>query len=87
MVVGAFAVDDPKNSGTVGKWEFAQVPSAEPGEPSHPHLAEWLISVSKYSQHATEAKKFVVETKKNDVVHASLGGGDPVRLPATAIRD
>lgn len=33
---GAFAVDDPKTSRTVGKWEFAQVPSAKTGEPSHP---------------------------------------------------
>jgi ABC-type glycerol-3-phosphate transport system substrate-binding protein len=79
---GAFAVDDPKTSRTVGKWEFAQVPSVKAGEPSHPHLAEWVISVSKYSKQAAEAKKFVawLETKKNDVVQASLGGGDPVRL-------
>ena len=79
---GAFAVDDPKNSRTVGKWEFVQVPSAKAGEPSHPHLAEWVIAVSKYSTHADEAKKFAawLETKKNDVVQASLGGGDPVRL-------
>jgi multiple sugar transport system substrate-binding protein len=79
---GAFAVDDPKTSRTVGKWEFAQVPSAKAGEPSHPHLAEWVIAVSKYSHHAAEAKKFAawLETKKNDVVQASLGGGDPVRL-------
>jgi multiple sugar transport system substrate-binding protein len=79
---GAFAVDDPKTSRTVGKWEFVQVPSAKPGEPSHPHLAEWVISVSKYSQEAAKAKKFVawLETKKNDVLQASLGGGDPVRL-------
>ena len=79
---GAFAVDDPKSSRTVGKWEFVQVPSAKAGEPSHPHLAEWVIAVSKYSTHAAEAKKFAawLETKKNDVVQASLGGGDPVRL-------
>jgi ABC-type glycerol-3-phosphate transport system substrate-binding protein len=79
---GAFAVDDPKTSRTVGKWEFAQVQSAKAGEPSHPHLAEWVIAVSKYSHHAAEAKKFAawLETKKNDVVQASLGGGDPVRL-------
>lgn len=78
---GAFAVDDPKSSRTVGKWEFVQVPSAKAGEQSHPHLAEWVISVSKYSKHAAEAKKFAawLETKKNDVVQASLGGGDPVR--------
>jgi ABC-type glycerol-3-phosphate transport system substrate-binding protein len=79
---GAFAVDDPKTSRTVGKWEFAQVPSVKAGEASHPHLAEWVISVSKYSKQGAEAKKFVawLETKKNDVVQASLGGGDPVRL-------
>jgi multiple sugar transport system substrate-binding protein len=79
---GAFAVDDPKTSRTVGKWEFVQVPSAKAGEPSHPHLAEWVIAVSKYSKHTAEAKKFTawLETKKNDVVQASLGGGDPVRL-------
>jgi multiple sugar transport system substrate-binding protein len=78
---GAFAVDDPKNSRTVGKWEFTQVPSATAGQPSHPHLAEWVISVSKYSKNVAEAKKFAawLETKKNDVRQASLGGGDPVR--------
>jgi multiple sugar transport system substrate-binding protein len=38
--------------------------------------------VSKFSRHPTEAKKFVtwLETKQNDVVQASLGGGDPLRL-------
>jgi multiple sugar transport system substrate-binding protein len=79
---GAFAVDDPKSSRTVGKWAFAQIPSAKAGEPSHPHLAEWVISVSKYSAHPNEAKKFAawLETKKNDVIQASLGGGDPVRV-------
>ncbi len=79
---GAFAVDDKANSRTVGKWEFTQIPSAVAGQPSHPHLAEWVISVSKYSRNADEAKKFVawLETKKNDVVQASLGGGDPVRI-------
>jgi ABC-type glycerol-3-phosphate transport system substrate-binding protein len=79
---GAFAVDDPKSSKTVGDWDYTQVPSAAPGEPSHPHLAEWVISVSKYSEHQDEAKKFAawLETKKNDVLQASLGGGDPVRI-------
>jgi multiple sugar transport system substrate-binding protein len=79
---GAFAVDDAKTSRTVGKWQFVQIPSAKAGEPSHPHLAEWVISVSKYSAHPDEAKKFAawLETKKNDVIQASLGGGDPVRL-------
>jgi multiple sugar transport system substrate-binding protein len=79
---GAFAVDDPKSSKTVGDWAYTQVPSASAGQPSHPHLAEWVISVSNYSKHQAEAKKFAawLETKKNDVVQASLGGGDPVRL-------
>ena len=79
---GAFAVDDAKTSRTVGKWQFAQIPPAKAGEVSHPHLAEWVISVSKYSAHPDEAKKFAawLETKKNDVVQASLGGGDPVRM-------
>jgi ABC-type glycerol-3-phosphate transport system substrate-binding protein len=79
---GAFAVDDPTKSQTVGLWEFIQVPSVKPGQPSHPHLAEWVISISKYSAHPTEAAKFVtwLETKQNDVVQASLGGGDPVRM-------
>lgn len=78
---GAFAVDDPENSRTVGDWEFTQVPAADENRPGAPHLAEWVISVSKYSEHADEAKKFVawLETKKNDVTQASLGGGDPVR--------
>jgi ABC-type glycerol-3-phosphate transport system substrate-binding protein len=79
---GAFAVDDQTKSRTVGQWEFVQVPAAKAGQPSHPHLAEWVISVSKYSQHVAEAKKFAawLETKQNDVVQASLGGGDPVRV-------
>ena len=79
---GAFAVDDPKTSRTVGKWEFVQVPSAKAGEPSHPHLAEWVIAVSKYSKQAARGEEVHawLETKKNDVLQASLGGGDPVRL-------
>jgi ABC-type glycerol-3-phosphate transport system substrate-binding protein len=77
----AFATDDTKNSRTVGKWAYTQVPSATAGQPSKPHLGEWIISVSKYSKNAAEAKKFVawLETKKNDVKQAALGGGDPVR--------
>ena len=77
---GAFAVDDPTNSKTIGKWQFVQVP-AGPGAKSSPHIAEWVISVSKFSKNQEEAKKFVawLETKKNDVVQANLGGGDPVR--------
>lgn len=78
---GGFATDDPASSRTVGKWAYTQIPSASAGQPSHPHLAEWVISVSNYSKHIAEAKKFAawLETKKNDVRQASLGGGDPVR--------
>ena len=79
---GAFAVDDPASSKTVGDWQFIEVPAVEAGGQSHPHLASWVISVSKYSKHPEEAEKFVawLETKANDVVQASLGGGDPVRI-------
>jgi ABC-type glycerol-3-phosphate transport system substrate-binding protein len=78
---GAFATDDKEKSRTVGDWEYTQVPGASASEPGKPHLAEWVISVSKYSKNTAEAKKFAawLETKKNDVVQASLGGGDPVR--------
>lgn len=77
---GAWMVDDPTSSKTVGKWQFTQVP-APAGRKAAPHLAEWVISISKYSKNQAEAKKFVtwLETKKNDVVQANLGGGDPVR--------
>lgn len=77
---GAFAVDDPKASKTVGKWEFTQIPAGPTGT-SSAHLAEWVISVSKYSKNIEEAKKFAawLETKKNDVYQADKGGGDPVR--------
>ncbi len=77
----AFAVDDPKNSKTVGKWSFVQVPSADGSAPSKPHLGQWIISVSKYSKNQEEAKKFAawLETKKNDVQQAHLGGGEPIR--------
>ena len=79
---GAFAVDDKTTSQTVGLWDFTQVPAAKQGQPSHPHLAEWVIAVSKFSKHPDEAAKFVtwLETKENDVIQASLGGGDPVRI-------
>ena len=79
---GAFAVDDKTKSQTLGLWEFTQVPAEKPGQPSHPHLAQWVISVSKYSAHPEEAAKFAawLETKENDVLQASLGGGDPVRI-------
>jgi len=78
---GAFAVDDPKASKTVGKWGFTQIPAGPTGI-SSPHLAGWVISVSKFSKNAAEAQKFVawLETKKNDVYQADNGGGDPVRL-------
>lgn len=75
---GAFAVDDPEISQTVGLWEFAPVPAATA---SVPHLAEWVISVSQYSQHQEEAIKFIqwLESPENDVRQALLGAGDPVR--------
>lgn len=77
---GAFAVDDPKASKTVGKWSFTQIPQGPSGK-SSAHLAEWVISVSKYSKNVDAAKKFAawLETKKNDVFQANNGGGDPVR--------
>jgi len=77
---GAFAVDDPKASKTVGKWSFTQIPQGPSGK-SSAHLAEWVISVSKYSKNVDAAKKFAawLETKKNDVFQADNGGGDPVR--------
>jgi multiple sugar transport system substrate-binding protein len=62
------------------------VPQATAGQPSHAHLASWVISVSKYSKHVEEAKKFAawLETKNNDVRQAELGGGDPVRQSSYA---
>lgn len=77
---GAFEVDVPDKSKTVGLWKFTQVP-AGPGASSHPHLAEWVLSIPKFSQNTEEAKKFIawLETKKNDVRQADMGGGDPVR--------
>lgn len=78
---GAFATDIPDASKTVGKWSFAQIPGGD-GAKGVSHLAEWVISVSKFSKNQEEAKKFIafLETKKNDVKQASLGGGDPVRI-------
>lgn len=78
---GAFAVDDPKSSKTVGKWEFVKVPA---GTASVPHLASWVIAVSKYSKNPAEAIKFIqyLESPENDVRQALLGGGDPVRAPS-----
>ena len=75
---GAFAVDDPSISKTVGLWEFVKVPA---GTASVPHLAEWVIAVSNYSQQQEEALKFIqwLESPENDVRQALLGGGDPVR--------
>lgn len=77
---GAFAVDDPASSQTVGEWEFTQVPAGPTGI-SSAHLAEWVVSVSAFSENQDEAKKFVawLESQDNDVLQASLGGGDPVR--------
>lgn len=77
---GAFEVDVPENSQTVGDWEFTQVPSGD-GAQSAPHLAMWVISISKFSQNQEEAKKFIawLESKKNDIFQADNGGGDPVR--------
>lgn len=78
---GAFAVDDPAASQTVGQWEFTQVPAGPEGM-SVPHLAAWVISVSRFSENVEAAQEFVawLQTRTNDVVQASLGGGDPVRL-------
>ena len=80
---GAFAVDNPESSQTVGKWEFVEVPA---GTASVPHLAEWVISVSNYSQQREEAIKFIqwLESPENDVRQALLGGGDPVRTSSYA---
>jgi len=77
---GAFAVDDPSKSKTVGKWEFTQIPAGPTGI-SSPHLANWMISVSKFSKNIDASKKFAawLETKKNDVYQANKGGGDPIR--------
>lgn len=77
---GQFATDDPATSQTVGQWEIAPMP-AGPNGTSSGHLAEWVISVSKYSTKAEEAKKFAawLETKENDVFQAKNGAGDPVR--------
>jgi multiple sugar transport system substrate-binding protein len=82
---GAWMVDDPTSSKTVGKWQYKQVPAPSTHAAS-PHLAEWVISISKYSKNQAEAKKFVtwLETKANDVVQANLGGGDPVRKSSYA---
>jgi ABC-type glycerol-3-phosphate transport system substrate-binding protein len=81
---GAWEVDDPERSQTVGDWEFIQVPAGPGG--SVPHLAAWTISVSRYSRHVEAAKDFVawLQSKENDVVQADLGGGDPVRLSSYA---
>jgi multiple sugar transport system substrate-binding protein len=78
---GAFAVDIPESSKTVGQWDYIQLPPVDAGGVSSTHLAAWVIGVSKFSKHAEEAKKFVawLESKENDVRQAQLGGGDPVR--------
>lgn len=78
---GQFATDDPAASQTVGQWEVTEIPEGPTGISSG-HLAQWVISVSKYSEHVDEATKFAVwlQSKKNDVFQASNGGGDPVRI-------
>ena len=83
---GAFAVDIPDTSKTVGEWNYVQVPPVEIGGVSRTHLAAWVIGISKFSKHPEEAKKFVawLETKENDVRQAQLGGGDPVRRSSYA---
>jgi ABC-type glycerol-3-phosphate transport system substrate-binding protein len=75
---GAFAVDNPEMSKTVGKWEFLEVPKAKA---SVAHLAEWVIAVSEYSKNREAAIEFIkyLESPDNDVRQALLGGGDPVR--------
>jgi multiple sugar transport system substrate-binding protein len=77
---GQYATDNPSASKTVGDWEMTTIPTGPTGLSSS-HLAEWVISVSKYSKNVEEAKKFAVwlESKKNDVFQAANGGGDPVR--------
>ena len=78
---GQFAVDNPEASQTVGQWEMVTMPDTA-NSPGSGHLAEWVISVSKYSQNIDEAKAFVawLETKENDVFQAKNGAGDPVRI-------
>lgn len=78
---GAWMVDDPASSKTVGLWQYTQVPHPA-SHVAAPHLAEWVISISKFSKNQDVAKKFIswLETKQNDVVQANLGGGDPVRV-------
>jgi ABC-type glycerol-3-phosphate transport system substrate-binding protein len=80
---GAFAVDDPAISSTVGKWDFVKVPA---GQASVPHLAEWMLAVSNYSQQHDAAIAFIryLESAENDVRQALLGGGDPVRSASYA---
>lgn len=75
---GAFAVDDPKTSATVGKWDFVNVPR---GVMSVPHLAEWLIAVSSYSQQHDAAIAFLsyLQSSDCDIRQALHGAGDPVR--------
>jgi ABC-type glycerol-3-phosphate transport system substrate-binding protein len=78
---GAFAVDNPEASQTVGQWEMVPMPGTRNAAGSG-HLAAWVISVSKYSKHVEEAKAFVawLETKENDILQAKNGAGDPVRI-------
>jgi multiple sugar transport system substrate-binding protein len=80
---GAFAVDDPATSQTVGRWEFVKVPRARA---SVPHLAEWVVAVSSYSAKREAALEFIryLESPENDVRQALLGAGDPVRASSYA---
>lgn len=77
---GQYATDNPSASKTVGDWQMTTIPTGPSGLSSS-HLAEWVISVSKYSKNVDEATKFAtwLESKKNDVFQAANGGGDPVR--------
>lgn len=76
---GAFVVDDPATSQTVGKWDFVTVPRARA---SVPHLAEWVTTISTYSRQHEAASAFLryLASPENDVRQALLGGGDPVRM-------
>lgn len=80
---GAFVVDEPSLSRTVGQWDFVKVPRAEA---SVPHLTEWLLAVSRYSRHPDEAIAFIryLQSPENDVRQTLLGAGDPVRAGSYA---
>lgn len=48
---------------------------------SVPHLAEWVVTISRYSARREAAAEFIrfLESPDNDVRQALLGAGDPVR--------